>query len=297
MTFPNIYGTASFWTKIFITLCIMLIMLIISAILIWLFSTGFSNILSQSDILVGSMSIQCIFLFISTAVVTAGLFSSRPFSYLKMDKKPTVTALIGVIICMIVFVPFMNLVISWNQSLSLPEKFSAIETWMRNKEASAQLITDQLLNVHSLGALVLLIFVIGILTGIGEEALFRGLLQKLLWEKTGNKHAAIWIGAIIFSAVHFQFFGFIPRMLLGAFFGYLLVWSGNIWLPITAHFFNNSITVVFHYIENQGYELSYFEKLGTIENGTWDIAIYSLILFILCSYTLYKYLQKKSLRI
>ena len=181
--------------------------------------------------------------------------------------------------------------------MSLPEKFSAIETWMRNKEASAQLITDQLLNVHSLGALVLLIFVIGILTGIGEEALFRGLLQKLLWEKTGNKHAAIWIGAIIFSAVHFQFFGFIPRMLLGAFFGYLLVWSGNIWLPITAHFFNNSITVVFHYIENQGYELSYFEKLGTIENGTWDIAIYSLILFILCSYTLYKYLQKKSLRI
>ena len=79
MTFSNIYGTASFWTKIFITLCIMLIMLIISAILIWLFSTGFSNILSQSDILVGSMSIQCIFLFISTAVVTAGLFSSRPF--------------------------------------------------------------------------------------------------------------------------------------------------------------------------------------------------------------------------
>ena len=179
----------------------------------------------------------------------------------------------------------------------MPEKFSAIETWMRNKEASAQLITDQLLNVHSLGALVLLIFVIGILTGIGEEALFRGLLQKLLWEKTGNKHAAIWIGAIIFSTVHFQFFGFIPRMLLGAFFGYLLVWSGNIWLPITAHFFNNSITVVFRYIENQGYELSYFEKLGTMENGTWDIAVYSLILFVLCSYTLYKYLQKKSLRI
>ena len=198
---------------------------------------------------------------------------------------------------MIVFVPFMNLAIRWNQSLSLPEKFSAIETWMRNKEASAQLITDQLLNVHSLGALVLLIFVIGILTGIGEEALFRGLLQKLLWEKTGNKHAAIWIGAIIFSTVHFQFFGFIPRMLLGAFFGYLLVWSGNIWLPITAHFFNNSITVVFRYIENQGYELSYFEKLGTMENGTWDIAVYSLILFVLCSYTLYKYLQKKSLRI
>ena len=108
MTFSNIYGTASFWTKIFITLCIMLIMLIISAILIWLFSTSFSNILSQSDILVGSMSIQCIFLFISTAVVAAGLFSSHPFSYLKMDKRPSVTALIGVIICMIVFIPFMT---------------------------------------------------------------------------------------------------------------------------------------------------------------------------------------------
>ena len=93
MTFSNIYGTASFWTKVFITLCIMLIMLIISAILIWLFSTGFSNILSQSDILVGSMSIQCIFLFISTAIVAAGIPFEELTHYVA-DKEMTMFRLI-----------------------------------------------------------------------------------------------------------------------------------------------------------------------------------------------------------
>lgn len=292
MIFLNTYGSVSFWMKIFILLCVMLAMFIVSAILMVLFDIGFNGILPQPDILVGNMFIQSIFLFIFTAVITAGLFCLEPFKYLKMDKKPAATAIIGVIVCMIVLIPFMNLIISWNESLTLPESLSGLETWMREKEAAAQLITDQLLDIHSLGALILLILVVGILTGIGEEALFRGVLQRLLWEKTGNKHVAIWIGAIIFSAVHFQFFGFVPRMLLGAFFGYLLVWSGNIWLPITAHFFNNSMAVVFRYLENNGCELTYLEKIGTIEDGSWAIAGYSLLLFALCTGALYWYVKR-----
>ena len=292
MIFLNTYGSASFWMKIFILLCVMLVMLIISVILMVLFDIGFNGILPQAGILTGNMSIQSIFLFIFTSIITAGLFSLEPFKYLKMDKKPSGAILIGVIICMIVLIPFMNLVISWNESLTLPESFSGLETWMREKEASAQLVTDQLLDIHSLGALILLIFVVGILTGIGEETLFRGILQRLFLEKTRNKHAAIWIGAIIFSAVHFQFFGFVPRMLLGAFFGYLLVWSGNIWLPITPHIFNNSMAVDYRYLENKGYELTYLEKIGTIEDGSWAIAGYSLLLFALCTGALYWYVKR-----
>lgn len=294
MILSNAYSTASFWTKIFILLCVMLAMLILSTLLIWLFDIWFHNILSPSYILIGSMIVQCVFLFFFTAVISAGLFNTHPFTYLKIDKKPSITALIGVIICMIAIIPFMNLIIDWNMSIKLPEDFSAIETWIREKEAAAQSITDQLLDIHSFGNLILLIFVVGILTGIGEESLFRGLLQRLLWEKTRNYHAAIWIGAIIFSTVHFQFFGFVPRMLLGAFFGYLLIWSGNIWLPITAHFFNNSISVIFRYMANKGYDLSYFEKVGTLSDGSLPIAIVSLMLFILCSGILYKYLKKNN---
>ncbi len=293
MAFSNIYGKVSFWTKIFIMLCVMLVMLIVSALLTWGFDKCFHTILSLSDILIGSMFIQCIFLFFLTAVISAGLFSPHPFKYLQMDKRPSLGAILGVIVCMIAVIPFMNLIIDWNQSLKLPESFSAIETWIREKEAAAQSITDQLLDMQSLGNLLLIVVVVGILTGIGEESLFRGLLQRLLWEKTKNHHVAIWVGAIIFSAVHFQFFGFVPRMLLGAFFGYLLVWSGNIWLPITAHFFNNSMTVVFHYIEDKGYDLSYFEEVGTTGNGSLYMAIFSLILFILCSGILYKYVKKR----
>jgi membrane protease YdiL (CAAX protease family) len=85
--------------------------------------------------------------------------------------------------------------------------------------------------------------VISLIAGLSEEFFFRKMLQPRIISLTGNHHAGIWITAFIFSAIHLQFFGLIPRMALGALFGYYFCWTGNIWLPVLAHALNNALTL------------------------------------------------------
>ena len=138
--------------------------------------------------------------------------------------------------------------------------------------------------MNTFGSLIVTVLMVGLMTGIGEELTFRGIIQSLVTEKSNNHHIAIWVTAIIFSAIHFQFFGFFPRMLLGAFFGYLMVWSGSIWLPIYAHFLNNSMAVVAAYMLNINLTTDEYEKVGTVDNGTIWMALVSLFLFAGCVY-------------
>jgi membrane protease YdiL (CAAX protease family) len=80
-----------------------------------------------------------------------------------------------------------------------------------------------------------------------EEFFFRGTLQPFFTKWFMNKHLAIMVTAFIFSAIHFQFYGFIPRFLLGIYLGYLLIWGKSLWLPIIAHFIHNTISLILHY--------------------------------------------------
>ena len=118
---------------------------------------------------------------------------------------------------------------------------------------------------------------IGILPAVGEELLFRGIVQQLFKKKFGNAHAAIWISAAIFSALHMQFFGFLPRLVLGAMFGYMLEWSGTLWLPMIAHFVNNATAVVAYYLMQKGIIGSGIDKTGTWSDGSFYLVIVSLI--------------------
>jgi len=123
-------------------------------------------------------------------------------------------------------------------------------------------LTELLLNVHTLATLVFNVFLIAVIPALGEELFFRGAVQGILRQKM-NVKVAIWITAILFSAIHMQFYGFFPRMLLGAFFGYLLFWSENLWLPIVAHFTNNGIAIIFYYLKNNGYKVQDIDTIGT----------------------------------
>src|SRR5690606_4911795 len=105
---------------------------------------------------------------------------------------------------------------------------------------------------HSAGELMFALVIIAILPAVGEEIVFRGLIQNELLRGTRNVHVAIWVAAILFSTIHFQFYGFVPRLLLGALFGYLYYWSGNLMLAILAHFVNNGVSVVALYLYQQG---------------------------------------------
>jgi membrane protease YdiL (CAAX protease family) len=170
-------------------------------------------------------------------------FSPRPLEQ--------VAAIPLVVLIVILFMPFDGLIIDWNQNIHLPQTLAPIEQWVRDKEKNLESITRYLTTFTTTPQLLVALLVIAIIPGIGEEVLFRGVLQRMLIYWTGNKHAGIWLAAALFSAIHVQFLGFFPRMLLGALFGYLYLWSGNIWVPILAHFTNNGFTVVMVYLYQQ----------------------------------------------
>ncbi|MGM0946424.1 MAG: CPBP family intramembrane glutamic endopeptidase [Bacteroidota bacterium] len=147
---------------------------------------------------------------------------------------------------------FNGLLVYWNSLLSLPEFLSGVEAWMEEMELQLMEMTKFLTDFQTIPELLMGILVIGVLAGIGEEMFFRGLLQPKMHRYTGSVHAGIWITAIIFSAIHVQFYGFFPRMFLGALFGYLYVYSGSLIYPVLAHIFNNTFTVILVYAANQG---------------------------------------------
>lgn len=186
--------------------------------------------------------------FLLPALVYWRLFEHRPFADFQARQLNQVTGLGLVVLLVIAFMPLNGLIIEWNQHLKLPETLAPVEQWMRQKEDELSELTKYLTNFNTTGQLIIALLVIAVLPGIGEETLFRGVLQRNLIRWTGNIHLGIWLAAAIFSAIHVQFYGFLPRMLLGALFGYLYIWSGNLWVSILAHFLNNGFTVLMVYL-------------------------------------------------
>lgn len=147
---------------------------------------------------------------------------------------------------------FNSFLVDLNSKLVLPEFLSGLELWMKDMEEQLMEMTKFLTDFESTGEFLVGLIVIGLLAGIGEEVFFRGVIQPKFHKYTGSVHWGVWITAIIFSAIHVQFYGFLPRMFLGAMFGYLYVYSGSLVYPILAHIFNNGITVIMVYLANQG---------------------------------------------
>ena len=156
------------------------------------------------------------------------------------------------ILVMLGAVLFNALLIDWNANIKFPEFLSAFEKFARESEDELMAMTKFLTDFQNPGEFLIGLLVIGILAGIGEEVLFRGVLQPKLQFYTGNPHVGIWLAAFIFSAIHLQFYGFLPRMFLGAVFGYLYHYSGSLGYPIIAHILNNSFTVVMIYLNSLG---------------------------------------------
>ncbi|HEY3402795.1 MAG TPA: CPBP family intramembrane glutamic endopeptidase [Ohtaekwangia sp.] len=152
----------------------------------------------------------------------------------------------------VAFMGVNSIFIEWNEKLRLPEFLSGVEDWARAMEDRLKEMTDFLTRFDSFPQFLIAFVVIAILPGIGEEIVFRGIIQRELIRGTNNIHLSIWLAAAIFSGFHFQFYGFVPRMLLGALFGYLYYWSGSLWLAMLAHFVNNGLMVLAMYFYQQG---------------------------------------------
>jgi uncharacterized protein len=201
-------------------------------------------------------------LFAAQAGATLGGLVLAPIIFLRAQRRSIVEIfrrnrlpfyiflLAGIIV--VVSFGLNSFIMEWNQELVFPEYLKSFEDWARARENEAARQTEALTKMDSPLELLIGLLVIAILPAVGEEFVFRGIIQNELYRGTRNAHVAIWFAAILFSAIHFQFFGFIPRMLLGALFGYLYYWSQNLWVPIFAHFINNGAQVIALYFYQRG---------------------------------------------
>ena len=210
--------------------------------------------------------------FLLPPILCAWIWSEnhKPFQWLQMDRAADgrlFALAVGIMICAL---PVINLLADLNSRVDLPEWLDSIEQKLKAYEAQAALLTERFLQADNGWQVLLNIGLMALLPALSEELSFRGTLQQVL----GNKHMAIWVTAVIFSAIHMQFYGFIPRMLMGAMFGYLFVWSGTLWIPIVMHFTNNCLAVITYSIF--GTETSYADTIGA--GATWWLGVLSLIL-------------------
>ncbi len=205
-------------------------------------------------------------IFILPPLIFSMLITNRPFKYLWLNRFPDFFNLLITVVLVFTILPGINWLIAVNEQLALPNWLSGVEHWMRESEENAARLTEAFLNTKTISGLLLNIFMVAFLASIGEELLFRGVLLRILNNWTRNVHLAVWISAILFSVFHMQFFGFLPRLVLGVVFGYLLVWSGSLWLPVVAHFINNGAAVVVYYFYYNGSGSTPVENFGSIEN-------------------------------
>jgi len=217
--------------------------------------------------------VQAIGLFIVPPVILGWLYYGNIFEYLFLDKRVNLASFILVGLLMFFASPFINFVGEMNANMTLPEWLSGIEGWMRDSEEKAAELTEAFLNVFTYQGLMFNLFMIAFLPAIGEELLFRGVIQRIFTNMTNNHNWGIWIAAVLFSGLHFQFYGFVPRLLLGAMFGYLLVWSGSMWLPILAHFLNNGIAVLALFMVKNEMLDPKVEEMGSTSDSYYMAAV------------------------
>ena len=199
----------------------------------------------------------------------------------------SVSALSAGILSGIVLLPFNGILINWNKGIVFADVFSGIEQWMIQKDQANNVLMTKLMDFTALDQLFITLIVSALIAAVGEEIFFRGIIQSKLIQGTKSVHSGVWLSAILFSAIHLQFFGFFPRLVLGALFGYLYVFSGNLWVAILAHFINNALFILTKYMEHQSIndDLNFHFPLDS-----WLIGACSLISSIL----LLIYFRKKN---
>lgn len=242
-----------------------------------------------------ALLIQNSFPLLLTAVATQYLITDISLTEAFELKNPgRILPIIG-IFTFIAANPLVDLLNSWNQQLLLPDCMRGLAEWMIKSEKQVAELTNQLLSNTTWSGFLLNIMQIAFLAGLCEELLFRGVIQRIMIRWTKNIHAGVWIAAIIFSAIHLQFFGFVPRMILGALLGYLFVWSGSLWVPIIAHMTNNALVIISAKDSLKGAN-QLVESINKTTVSIW-IGIGSLLFVCLGLYFLRKvHLRKKPLR-
>lgn len=227
-------------------------------------------------------------MFIFPVIIFAYLANWNIPRYLQLNISPGTIVLIVSGVIMFVALPVINWMVEVNESLALPDWLSWMEQWMKESERKAMELTDAFLNTTTVSGLAVNLLMMAVIPAIGEEFLFRGVLMRLFREWFRNVHFAIIVSAVLFSALHLQFYGFLPRMILGVLFGYLFIWTGSLWVPIFAHFINNAGAVVVAYLAARDIIDTDYESFGASENHTFIIISFIIVALLLVFVRFYR---------
>lgn len=228
-------------------------------------------------------SLSSVMIFLLPALAFAVIADTEPLRW--MGLRQSFSALqLGLVICiMVVSMPFIGLTGQWNEQIHLGGRLHGLETWIRNTEKLAEQQTRILLTTHNVADYLVNILMVAVLPGICEEAFFRGALQNLLVRWTGRISVGILLTAFIFSFLHFQFLGFLPRFILGLMLGYVYAYSGSLWMAMIGHFVNNGVDVTLMYFYQLGW--IHTDPMGNSQVTPWvgllSGAIVVLLLFLL----------------
>ncbi len=230
--------------------------------------------------------------FIVPALVFSLLASRSRLNYLHINRVGNLSVLLLGGLLMLCAIPLINYMGELNSHMQLPAFMQDIQSWMRSKEDDAEAMTNAFMKHQSLKGFLFNLFMIGLLAAVAEELFFRATLQQLVIKATGNIHAGVWLTGILFSAIHLEFFGFFPRMLMGVYLGYLFVWSKSIWVPIFAHFINNATVVFLMYLEERNLLPKKFDEVGT-NNAQIGYVIVSTVVVGVLMMLIYRIEHKK----
>ena len=221
--------------------------------------------------------ISALFGFIILPLIYLFFIEKKRLSTLSPNRQLISLGLFLTLAATFLFMVINARIAEWNMEWDLSGWLGPVGEMMEDIEVLLKGVTEFLTTFESTGQFILGMLVIAVVPAVGEELVFRGCIQNQLLALTKNGHVAIWLAGFLFSAIHFQFFGFIPRLLLGVLFGYLYYWSGHLIVPILAHFFNNGLQIFLLYAY-QREDITY--NIDQMEDSVpwWLVAVCSLFL-------------------
>lgn len=279
MNYPIIKKTNKL-ERIFIFVALIIVGLILGTV-IGLLYTLFSGNAADSLASLRFMQISSqIFTFVLPPIIYAFLVKENPIKSLGFSESTILWLFIGIAMIYAIL-PLNSVFAEWNAGLKLPESMSSLEKLMKEMQDSATEIMEKLVNVNNIGGLIINLIMIAGLAAFGEELIFRSIIQTSLIKICKNAHIGIFIASAIFSFIHFEFYGFLPRLVLGLLLGYMFYYSRSIWIPMAMHFVNNGTIVVLYFLNNVKVINIDVESFGQTNIA---VLILSIIAMIVLSY-------------
>ena len=281
MNFPLIKKT-SFAERLFIIAALIVVGFILSAIssVAITFISRSTNLSELHMLRIAQISSQ-LFTFVFPPLLYACIVKEKPIKSLGFNRIP-LWSLVGILM-MFAILPLNNVFAQWNANLTLPESMASLEKIMMELQENANVIIEKMLNVNNISGLIINLIMIAALAAIGEELLFRSILQSSLIRVCKNAHIGIFITSAIFSFIHFEFYGFVPRLILGMLLGYMFYFSGSIWIPMLMHFLNNGTVVLIYFLNNKGITNIDVDTFGQTSIPVLIVSIVVMIVLFLFS--------------